>query len=60
MYSGRFIVVDRMYTVRLLMTSVICLLEISYSGKTFNDTTTEDKDLIDIFDHLDNFKDSNK
>ena len=55
---------DRMYIVRLLMTNAICLSDMSYSEKkkkkNFDDTTAEDKDLSDIFDHIDNFKVSNK
>jgi hypothetical protein len=46
------------------MTSAICLSDMSYSGGrgggNFGDTTAEDKDLSDIFDHTDNFKRSNK
>ena len=26
-----------------------------WGGKNFDDTTAEDKDLIDIFDHVENF-----
>jgi len=46
------------------MTNAICLSDMSYSEKkkkkNFDDTTAEDKDLSDIFDHIDNFKVSNK
>jgi hypothetical protein len=42
------------------MISDICLSEISYSGKSFDDTTAEYRDLSDIFGNVDYFEGSNK